>query len=137
MRSGIKPDEKLIEEYKDLRYNRKIKCMILGINESNLEITFKGDDKFCWKDLDSNLLPGNEPRFIFFDFGYQTNENPPIKTNKLICIFWCPLLAPAKKRFTYTSTLSDVVNTLGAVQKQFQAADLSDLEYEVIRKQLL
>lgn len=138
MRSGIKPDEALIEEYQDLKIKGTVKVMVLAINESEskLETVFKGDKTFAYKDL-FDQLPANEPRFVLYDFDFDTDENPPRKTNKLIFIFWCPLTASAKQRFTYSSSIGEIVSTLGAIQKQFQVDDFAGLDFETIRKQLL
>ncbi len=136
MRTGIKPDEDLIAEYQNLKIHNTLRVMILDINKDKLECVFKADSNFNYKDLFAQL-PSNEPRFIVYDFDYETNENPPRKTNKLIFIFWCPLTAPATKRFTYSSSIGEIVNTLGAIQKQFQVDDFAGLDYETIRKDLL
>lgn len=138
MRSGIKPDEALIDEYQNLKIKGTVKVMVLAINESEskLELVFKGDKTFSYKDL-FDQLPSNEPRFVLYDFDFDTDENPPRKTNKLIFIFWCPLTSSAKQRFTYSSSIGEIVSTLGAIQKQFQVDDFAGLDYETVRKQLL
>jgi hypothetical protein len=136
MRSGIKPDEAMIEEYKAIKITRTEKIWIMDICNSKLEVIFKGDKSFDYNNLPEKL-PSNEPRFVVYDFDYETEEVPPRKASKLIFIFWCPLTANAQKRFTYSSSLSEIVSTLGAIQKQFQIDDYSLLEYNEIRKQLL
>ena len=138
MRSGIKPDEKLVEEYKNLKYGRGEKVWVLSINESEskLELLFKGGKDFAFKDL-ADQLPSNEPRFVVYDFDYETDEKPPRKTSKLIFIFWCPMDSGASKRFKYSSSISEIVSTLGAIQKQFQIDDYSGIDFDDIRKQLL
>lgn len=136
MRSGIKPDEAMIEEYKAIKINRTEKVWILDINNSKLEVVFKGDKNFDFNTL-PDQLPSDQPRFVIYDFDYETDEKPPRKSSKLVFIFWCPMTAGAQKRFTYSSSLSEIVSTLGAIQKQFQVDDYSQLEYSEIRKQLL
>lgn len=138
MRSGIKPDEQMVEEYKKLKFGKEEKVWVLAINESQskLEVLFKGGKEFEFKEL-VDQLPSNEPRFVVYDFEYETDENPPRKTSKLIFIFWCPMTSGAQKRFKYSSSISEIVSTLGAIQKQFQLDDYSGIDSEEIRKQLL
>jgi cofilin len=138
MRSGIKPDEQMIEEFKNVKIARTEKVWVLSINESQsrLEVLLKGGKDFEFKNL-ADQLPSNEPRFVVYDFDYETDEKPPRKTNKLIFVFWCPLTSGATKRFKYSSSISEVVSTLGAIQKQLQIDDYSGIDYDEIRKQLL
>ena len=136
MNSGIIPGEEMIEAYKNLKF-RKEKVWVLMINSTNtLEVVFKGDNTFQYKDL-VEQLPSNEPRFVIIDFDYETNEKPPRKANKLLFFCWCPMTSPVTKRFTYTSATNGIVSTLGAIARTYQFDDYSDLEYEEIRKSLL
>ena len=43
MNGAIKPDEALIEEFNAFKTNKTDKALILAINNSKLEISFKGD----------------------------------------------------------------------------------------------
>lgn len=137
MRSGIKPDEELLAEFKELKMNQKFKTMIFEItDDGRLQIVFKGDKNFSYKDL-FDQLPSDQPRYIAYDFDYQTDENPPRKTNKLILILWCPNDCAPKKKFTYSSSFNDITNTLGSIQKVIQVDDFAGLDFETVRKQLL
>ena len=136
MNSGIIPGEEMIEAYKNLKYGKE-KVWVLAINANNsLEIVFKGDNTFQYKDL-VQQLPAKEPRFVIVDFDYETDECPPRKTNKLIFICWCPLASSPIKRFTYPSAINGIVNTLGAIAKTLQCDNYADLDYDVVRKSCL
>ncbi len=137
MRTGIKPSEEQIAEYQDLKIHGKLQCIIYKIENSVLitESRHETGSFYFEKDF-ANLLPKDEPRYAAVEFHYETEENPPRKTNKLIFIFWCPLTAPAQKRFTYSSSMNSIANEFGAIQKQFQFDNLADVEYSAIKKQM-
>ena len=136
MNTGITPSQEIVDVYKQLKVG-KIKILILKINDkSELEIAFQGDKSFNYKDMFEHL-PTTEPRYVFYDFDYETDENPPRKTNKLIMISYIPLTAPAKLRFPYSSGTSSLHSSLGAIQKHFQVDDFAGLDFDTIRKSLL
>jgi hypothetical protein len=141
MRSGITPGEALIKEYDLLKFNKGTKCMILDIVKKDdvdtLESVFTGDKTFSYKDIFEHL-PEDAPRFVLIDFDYETDENPPRKTGKIIFIFWCPTQkVKSSLRFIYSSSVGEIISTLGAVAKQFQVDDFAGLDYDSIRKELL
>ena len=133
MNSGLKASEEIIEIYKELKTS-KIKGLIFSIDSTNqLHFEQKLEKGFEYKQL-LDLLPQNEPRFVFYDFDFETDEVPPRKTNKLLMISWIPLTSKAKDRFTYSSSVQNVATQLGAVQKQIQVDDLAGLDFETVRK---
>jgi cofilin len=133
MNGAIKPDEALIEEFNAFKTNKIDKALILAINNSKLEISFKGDKDFDFNSL-SDCLPRDQPRFVIYDFEYETQEVPPRKISKIICIFWCPITASSRNRFTYADSFLGI-KALEGIDKQFQVDDYSELEYDIIRKQ--
>ena len=135
MNNGIIPGEEMKKAYQDLKYGKE-KVWVLAINANSLEIVFKGDNTFQYKDLVQHL-PAKEPRFVIIDFDYETDECPPRKTSKLIFICWCPVESPPIKRFTYPSAINGIVNTLGAISKTLQCDCYADLDYDVVRKSCL
>ncbi len=76
-------------------------------------------------------------RFLLIDFEYETDEKPPRSTNKLILIFWCPDVAKIKRKFTFSSTKDALKRNFAGIQKDFQASDISDIDFETIRKELM
>jgi len=140
MRSGIKPNSEICQKFLKLKLDRTLKCMIFGFTENNeIEIIYEGDNQHSYKDLfvDPTTLPDNKPRIIVYDFDYETNENPPRKTNKLILIYWCPQRTPIQKKFTYTASINEIANTFGGIQKIIQVDCANDMSYEVIRSECL
>jgi len=135
MRGGIEPDENIISQYQDLKKGHTIKTMIFSIENDKLEIVFKGDKNFAYKDL-FDLLPANEPRLILYDFDYETLEKIPRKTSKIILILWCPMSSVALKRFVYSNSVKGIADSLGGVQSIFQADDFQGIDYDTIKKQL-
>lgn len=83
------------------------------------------------------MLPNNEPRFVIYDFNYETDEKSPRKTTKLLLIFWCTLSTPIKQKFPAAGTKDAFKTKFTGIQKDIQASDLSEVDYEVIRKELL
>ena len=138
MKSEFIVDEKLVDEINKSKFSKEQKVWVLSINEieKKLEVLFKGGMDFAFKDL-ANHLPSNEPRFVVYHFDYETDEKPPTKTEKLIFIFWSGINSKIKKNFIYTSLISEIVSTLGGIQKQFKIQDYSEIDYDDIRKQLL
>jgi hypothetical protein len=133
MNTGLKPSDEIIDIYKELKTS-KIKGLIFTIDSSNqLHFEQKIEKGFEYKQL-LDLLPQNEPRFIFYDFDFETDEVPPRKTNKLLMISWIPLTSKPRDRFTYSAAVQNVANQLGAVQKQIQADDVAGLDFENVRK---
>jgi cofilin len=132
------PDESIIEDFNNLKIKKLQRCLVLAINENKLQVTHKGDQEFSFKNLtDNSILPTNEPRFVIYDFDYETEEVPPRKTSKLIFIFWCPVQCAAKLKLVYSSSVSETVCTLGGIRAQFEFGSYSDLDYESVRKELL
>ena len=133
MNSGLKVSEEIAANYQELKTS-KIKGLIFSINSSNqLQFEHKMEKGFEYKQL-LDLLPPNEPRLVFYEFDFETDEVPARKTNKLLMISWIPLTSKPRDRFTYSSNGLSVANQLGAVQKQIQADDVAGLDYEVVRK---
>lgn len=140
MISGIKPNEDHIKEFNSLKLSKSSKVLIFKISgtktEGNLELEFKGDKDFDYKTL-YEILPSDEPRYVVYDFEYYTDEKPPRKTNKLILFFWCPTACSITNKFLYASTKDSVRGSFNGIQKDIQASDLSEIDFDSVRKDLL
>lgn len=138
MESGIRPSEEQIKEYNTLKINPSLRCLIYSISkdEKSIENVFQAGRDFLYKDL-YEQLPSNEPRFVLYDFDYETDEKPPRKTNKLLLIFWCPDSSSIKKKFVFASSKESIKRSFTGIQKDIQASDLSEIDYDVVRKELL
>lgn len=84
-----------------------------------------------------DILPKNDSLFVFWDFHYETDEKPPRKTVKLIMISWCPETVNIRKRFPFAAAKDGIKNAFTGIQKEIQAGDYADVEYESVRKELL
>jgi cofilin len=52
-------------------------------------------------------------------------------------IYWCPDSCKINKKFVYSSTKEPIKRALQGIQKDIQASDISELDYDVVRKELL
>jgi cofilin len=136
--SGIRPSENDITEYNNLKKERIYKCLVYSINaEGNaLTLEYKGDKNFVYDDLKAQL-PKDDCRFVLIDFDYETDENPPRKTSKLVFVYWAPIIAPMKRKFTFSSTKNALKSSFTGIQKDLQPSDWSDLDKDHVRKELL
>ena len=137
--SGIKPTSEIMAAFNELKIERTIKCLVLKIDSSNkgLEIDFSVDKaSFNYNEL-ADRLPKDDPRFVLVDFEYETNENPPRKTSRLVLFFWCPDNSKIQRKVVFSSTKHSVKQILSGIQKDIQASDYADLDYENVRKEML
>jgi cofilin len=138
MQSGITPNETILQEYKEFKINRAYKCLILALDKDNkeIEITFKGDKNFEYKEL-ADQLPKDDSRFVLVFFEYETDEKPPRKTDKIIMIYWCPTTTPIRRKFASASTKEAIKTACTGIQKDIQASDYSEIDYDEVRKECL
>jgi cofilin len=136
--SGIKCNSDITAAFNELKIERTLKCLVLKIDKANtgLEIDFKEDKTFNYSEL-AEKLPKDDPRFVLVDFEYETNENPPRKTSKLILFFWCPDNSKINRKVVFSSTKHSIKTALTGIQKDLQASDYSDLDYENVKKEML
>jgi hypothetical protein len=131
-------DPKVVEAFNDLKFNRKYSYMICDLDADCktviLEKTAGPDANF---DEVSESLPKDDARYVICDFNYETNENPPRKTNKLILFLWVPVTTKQKRRFSFPSASSSFVKECGGFQKEIQCDDKSQVTYESVKKELL
>jgi cofilin len=136
--SGIKCNSEITAAFNELKIERTLKCLVLKIDKANtgLEIDFQEDKTFDYSQL-VDKLPKDDPRFVLVDFEYETNENPPRKTSKLILFFWCPDNSKINRKVVFSSTKHSIKTALTGIQKDLQASDHSDFDFENVRKEML
>lgn len=132
----IKATSDILDVYRQLKIDRKLKCIIFKLTNGQLEVDLTKDTSFNFNEL-ADVLPAKEGRFVIVDFEYETDEVPARKVDKIIMISWAPMTAPPMQRFSYSSGATTVANELGAISRHFQASDLNELDYETFRKELL
>ena len=108
----------------------------LSIDNSALEFRGSGERNYNFNSLASEL-PKDKPMFVIYDFIYETNENPPRRTSKLLFIFWSPTTAPMRQKFAFTNAQYEVKNAFKGIQKDFQLSDYPAIDYDQIRNELL
>jgi len=140
MQTGIVPSEQNLKDYNDVKF-RKSNCIIFKIADGDtLEMTFKAGKDFKFSDLSEEennaLVPSNEPRYIFINFEYFTDENPPRKTEKLIQIVWAPMAAKPSEKFKYSSSRGPISTAFGSITKCVQADDYSSLSYDNVKSNI-
>ena len=138
MNSGILPDNETVEAFNNLKLNRSNAYMICKVNEAMTEIVVdKIGEKGAPLSEIVDCLPKDDGRYIVYDFDYETDENPPRKTNKLVLFLWVPSSAPSKRRFCTASSNDAFKKQCVGIQKEFQVSDKSELDHDRVRKDLL
>ncbi len=134
---GINPSEEQVKLYNQLKVDKTLRCIVLALNKdrNGLETIETHDRNFTLKDLHEKL-PKNDCRYVIFDFEYETKENPPRATSKLLLILWCPDIAPIKVKVPFTSTKNDIKAAFVGIQKDILASDLAILDHDELRNDL-
>ena len=133
---GINPSDEQIKIYKELKVDKTHRCYALKLNPTRdgLVDLFIGDRDFKLEDL-KEKLPANDCVYVIYDFEFDTYENPPRATNKLLLIFWCPDTAPIKVKAPFASTKNDLKAAFDGIAKDIMASDTSILDHEELRKE--
>ncbi len=134
---GISPTEDQVKLYNELKVDKTHRFIILALNKdrNGLEVETIGERNLTIKDLHEKL-PKDNCRFVVFDFEYDTKENPPRATSKLLLISWAPDIAPIKVKVPFTGTRGDVKASFTGIQKDILATDLAILDPEELRNEL-
>ena len=125
-----------IQLYQDLKIDEKYRYIILALTKDRnaLEIVSLGERDKSLKDLEQ-FLPNNDCRYVVFDFEFETFENPPRPTRKILLISWAPDIAPIKVKVPFASSKTEIRSAFQGIQKDIQASDLSILDFEELRKE--
>lgn len=136
MVSVVTCTEDQIKLYQDLKIDEKYRYIVLGLTKERnaLELVAVGERDKNLKDLEAHL-PNNDCRYVIYDFEYQTFENPPRPTRKIILISWAPDIAPIKVKVPFASSKTEIRSAFQGIQKDIQASDLSILDFEELRKE--
>ena len=136
MVSGITSNEAVNAIYKQLRVDRKIKALIMKINEkTELEVEaqfpvegFKYDDFVA-------AFPSDHGRFAVIDFDYDHPDGR--KDFKIVFILWAPINCKTIQKMKYSTSVSGIVNELGSIAFTHQADDITDVSYEKVKGKLV
>ena len=136
MVSGITSNEAVNAIYKQLRVDRKIKALIMKINEkTELEVEaqfpvegFKYDDFVA-------AFPSDHWRFAVIDFDYDHPDGR--KDFKIVFILWAPINCKPIQKMKYSTSVSGIVNELGSIAFTHQADDITDVSYDKVKGKLI
>jgi len=137
MVSGIEVIDDYIKIYNETKIDKKHRGFILKTNKVNnkdvLELVEVLERDFKLEALPEKL-PKDGCRFIVYDFEYETFENPPRNTAKLLLIMWVPDIAPTKEKVALTTTKNAIRGAFTGIQKDIQASDSSSIDPTELRK---
>ena len=136
MVSGIKTNEEVNAVYKQLRVDRKIKALIIKINDkTELEVEsqfptegFKYDDFVA-------AFPSDQGRFAVIDFDYDHPDGR--KDFKIVFILWAPINCKAIQKMKYSTSVNSIVDGLGSIAISLQANENNDVSYEKVKGKLV
>ena len=136
MVSGIEPTEEQREIFEKLKIDKIHRYFVLGLNKDR-----NGLDTIEIGARDSNLkdlvdkLPNDDCRFIIFDFEFKTKEKIERETSRLLLICWAPDAAPTKIKVPFISSKAALTGNFTGIQKNIQASDKGELDFEELRDQ--
>ena len=135
MVSGIKTNEEVLSVYKLLKNDRKLKALIIKINDkTELEVEKQYERKdFNYDDFLSGF-PNDDSRFGVIDFNYTTEDGRP--QEKILFILWSPINAKPLKKMKYSTSVNAIVDGLGAIALTIQADSISDITRESLEQKV-
>ena len=138
MNSGLKPLEEDILSYNNLKMKAAHKYLIFDIvKKGDSEVLHKehvGDKDATWESM-CELLPRDDCRYVIVDFVYENFENPPRKESRIVLVLWCPDSAKTFRKFPFASSKDNLKSSFTGIQKELQAGDKSQLDFETVRKE--
>ena len=135
MVSGIKTNEEVLSIYKLLKNDRKLKALIIKINDkTELEVEKQYERKqFNYDDFLSGF-PSDDSRFGVIDCDYVTEDGRP--QEKILFILWSPINAKALRKMKYSTSVNAIVDGLGAIALTVQADAISDITKESLQQKI-
>ncbi|MCX7067418.1 MAG: hypothetical protein NTW85_06975 [Methylococcales bacterium] len=130
----------IIETYNSMKTNRDASALFLTLDSANQNLILldKADINTSYQDIIAQAqLPKDDIRFLVINFVYETDENPPRKTERLLLIQWIPITAPMRRKFAVVNSTNDLKLAFIGIQKDFKISDFSELDYEYIRRDCL
>lgn len=130
--SGYEIAENVVQAYKDLRFNRTYKSLVLMLQEEEvtLEKTYSGG-----YDTLVEELPEDTPRYIITDFTFTNRAG--LESEKIILIFYCPLVSPIREKMVYSSSRAAIQQKLDGIGLSLEVDDKAALAREKITKRIL
>lgn len=130
--SGITVPDEIINAFNLFKLNKTnyqyITYKIDG-DEFVVDMQVEKEDGKTFEDF-TGTLPENEPRFIVYDYHYETTDGRP--ADKVVLITWCPDTAPVRQKMKAASTKDAVKSAFGGISVDVQATDFSELTDEAL-----
>ncbi|KAK3084199.1 hypothetical protein FSP39_009915 [Pinctada imbricata] len=130
--SGVKCDDAVVTEYEDMKMKKKIKFLVLYVEDNKLikveREKFKEecpDAATGWWDTFEEFkasLPKDEPRYIVYD--YQLDNG----VEKLVLMHWNPDNAKVKPKMIYASSIAVLKTKLIGIFANLSCCDMDELE---------
>ena len=136
--AGLTISDESIELFNKVKIEKYYSYVLFGLNPDNSAIEFRGSgDRNYNFDSIASELPKEDVAFVIYDLEYETDENPPRKTSKLILISWCPILAPMRRKFALTSAENQLKMSFTGIQKGLKLTEYEEVSFAAIRRELL
>ncbi len=125
------PDD-VIKAYKDLRFNRSYKSIVLRLENDVVTL-----DKTSAEGYEALVteLPDNAPRYIITDFSFTNRAG--LESDKILLIFYCPMESPIKDRMIYSSSRGFIHKSLEGIGLSLEVDNKDELNREKITKRVL
>merc|ERR1712050_219024 len=139
--SGIEIDPSIKTKFDELKLKKTHKFATFKISDDGKKVVIDqlgdpvatetmDDDSACFEKL-KDVIVGNDPRYIIYDFGFVAKSGR--KVEKLAFIYWCDDdNAPIKKKMVYSSTKDTIKKAFQGLNFEFQANCRGDLDYQTL-----
>jgi len=129
---GYEIPENVIKAYKDLRFDRTYKSIVLKLDNDVVLL-----DKTSAEGYEALVtdLPDNAPRYIVTDFSFTNRAG--LESDKIILIFYCPMESPIKDRMIYSSSRGFIHKSLEGIGLSLEVDSKDELNREKITKRVL
>jgi hypothetical protein len=136
--AGLTISDESIELFNKVKIEKYYSYILFGLSPDNSAIEFRGSgDRNYNFDSIASELPKADVAFVIYDLEYETDENPPRITSKLILISWCPILAPMRRKFALNSAENQLKMSFTGIQKDFKLTEYEEVSFAAIRLKLL
>lgn len=136
--AGLTISDESIELFNKVKIEKYYSYILFGLSPDNSAIEFRGSgDRNYNFDSIASELPKADVAFVIYDLEYETDENPPRITSKLILISWCPILAPMRRKFALNSAENQLKMSFTGIQKDFKLTEYEEVSFASIRLKLL
>ncbi|XP_074620032.1 uncharacterized protein LOC141878871 [Acropora palmata] len=139
--SGVTVSEDCIQRFNEMKLNHKHSFLIMSVkgqkqvevDELGKQNTPEDNNEETFNTMRKKVLEQNEPKYIVFDFLYET---PDGKRDKLAFINWCSDDCNVKKKMLHSSSEDAIKKAVTGVQIKIQANDSGELDYQTILKDI-